>query len=98
MKIKVAQNLKNFRGDDLKNDEGKIMTVREVLINGLTFEDRNTRKLSPAQKVRAYHLGLQITQQDEITLTSEEIVQIKQGVEEIYGSLIYGQIAELLEK
>lgn len=113
MKVNVTGILKQMDGEDLPDpakvdDDGKILneplTVRAVLVNSLmsTIPSRKAGvppvNLDGKKKLEKYRLACRIQDSDEVNLISEEVVQLKDLVNEFYGVIVVGQILELLEK
>lgn len=91
MKLNTKIALKNFKGEDIKNNE-EVITVSTVLSNILASTQENPQK--------AWFLGKEIATKDEVTLKAEDIVFIKKQIEsnKQYTALITGQIIEMLDK
>lgn len=99
MKIKPNTPLKTFNNEQMKS-EGKPVLLRNILINCLMMSDNQNLglKSTPEQKLRAYELGVEITNKEEVDLKAEDITFIKERLGKLYNPLVYGQIVEILEK
>lgn len=98
MKLNVTTVLKNINGDDLiepnAKGEAEPVTVRKVIINALmTPEQKDTG----VQKVEKYSLAMDIQKQDEIELTPEQIVLLKEAIGKPYGPVVVGPVSMLLD-
>lgn len=47
--------------------------------------------------MRAYELSMKLMNEDEVELTSEDIVFIKERMLKLYLPLVYGQVCHILE-
>lgn len=101
VKIITTTSIKDFTGKPLQINK-KSITLREVLLTSLNYINSNPqlgakRELSSTDKFKAYGLGIRIAENKEISLTSEEVVFIKEAVGAIYSPLIFGRVSEILE-
>lgn len=100
-KINVTQKIKDYRGKNISSGENpkESLLLREVLLNALNYEDRSNDELkaTPAEKVRAYDVSLQVMNNKTVDLKSEDIVFIKTRLAETYKPLVFGQAIKMLE-
>lgn len=97
MKIHVERTLKTIDGEDLKREDGAILSVREVMLNSLLSPFPDERNLSGEDKVKRYSIAMRIHKESEPDLNVEELTLIKQLVGKLYFPLIVGQMWEILE-
>ena len=96
MKILVTQSIKSYNGEDVKDQDGKPLTVRDaiaVALNNYTQGETPTAE----QKNKAFQISLKLYANKEVDLTLDDRAFIKERAGKISGSLIYGRICELLE-
>ena len=96
MKVLLTTPLRNFDGKIMKDGPGDLL-LRNVLIQALSVP---MPKDEPTQSVKAtrFDLGVKIASSDgEVDLISDEIKILKDLVAMGYVSLIYGQVAKMLE-
>lgn len=98
MKLNVTTVLKNMNGDDLiepnAKGEAEPVIVRTVIINALMTPDQ---KDTGVQKVEKYSLAMDIQKQDEIELTPEQVVLLKETIGKPYGPVVVGPVSMLLD-
>ena len=101
MKIDVNQTLKAVNGDVLKDNDGKgnvvDATLKIAIVNALLSP---VEKEIGTEKVKKLKLAIRVYEAtDEIDLTAEEIVLIKERVNSSYPlPLVVGRVFEMLEK
>lgn len=96
MKINLNTTLKNLKNEQIVDKDSNPITIRGLLIDAVGFENEN-RRLTGLEKVKAYTLAMNMTQNDEVNLTPEDIVFIKQGSEQLHTYLVYGQLSMLFD-
>ena len=92
MKINFSQQLKNLKGEEIKDLTLKVVSTEALLA---TFDDE--RALSGEEKAKRYLLATRVYANEELDLTVEEIAKLKQLIGKGYGPLIVGQAWEMLE-
>ena len=101
MKINTLTPIKNFKDEVIKDELKKDFLARAVLIRCLEVGENKQLELTATseQRVRAFDLAIEISKNQEVELTAEDIVYIKARLEKLYGSnvLIYVQTLRLLE-
>ncbi len=99
--INLNQTLKNFGGEVLKDNDGKgnviDATLKNAIVNSLLAPLTQGKSEIGVDKVKKYELSRRIYEMDEIELTPEEIVLIKERVGEVFGAIVVGQVYNLLE-
>lgn len=93
MKIKINQELKNIDGSPLMNGDN-VITLKEILLSSalVTLKDDSTHGMQD------FELSLKIqTAKDEIELTSEDVVRLKEKIKFGYTTIIVGQVNYILE-
>lgn len=98
MKINMLTVITDYENKPVlfREDEGKEpqpMTFRKACMNAI-----NTLEVSMKieQKVFIYHLSIKIAKNDEVELTPEELVFIKEKVGAAYNPLIVGRMNDIL--
>lgn len=97
MKINFNQKLKTLDGKEVKDNDGKPLTLGSVSVNALLSNIPN-EKVDGKEKVRRYELAKTLNRGGSIDVKSEDIVKIKELISQAYTTLIVGQTHELLEK
>jgi len=101
MKINVNQTLKALNGDVLKDNDGqgnaKDANVKDAIINVLLASIQQGKTETGVDKVKKYELAKRIYETDEVLLSVEEIVLIKDRVGDSFGPMVVGQVFKLLE-
>jgi leucyl aminopeptidase len=92
MKINLKETIKNLKGEDLK-EKDKVITVGDICSNALV----STSPKEAKEKFENYELAKKLFNETEVDLTPEEMINIKKAVNEIYGTLVVGQIFEKLK-
>lgn len=94
MRIDVTQEIKDFEGESIKDNAGKVLTFRNVVgyaINNLeqnqTAEDKNA----------CFQLGVKLYSTKEPDFTVNQLALIRKKVEKTYNPLIVGRICEIVE-
>jgi len=91
IKIKTQTTLKNFKGDDVKIGEDKLLTVGEVVSTVLGAQTSNPSL--------AWVLGKKFACEEEVELKAEDVLFIKKELTDNkhWVSMITGQVLEILE-
>ena len=101
MKIKTDVVLKTLNGDVLKDNDGQgniiDATLKNAIVNALLAPLQQGKIETGVDKVKKYELSCRIYESDEIELTPEEVVLIKERVGEAFGAIVVGQVFNLLE-
>ena len=98
MLVKVNIPLRTLNGMVMKDDDGQgnvvDATVKLAIVNAILSPVQNEKGVD---KVKKYELAKRIYISDEVDLTEDEIIIIKERVGEIFAPVIVGQIYELLK-
>lgn len=95
MKIDFEAVLKTVTGEEIKNEEGKSVTLKIIAINSLlgpTKED-----LDGNEKMKRYKLAYKIENQQEIDLSVDELKLLKDLIGKHPSPLVVGQCWEMLD-
>lgn len=97
MKLPINQVLKTLDGEPI-GEKDKKFTVKNAIIESLLATYQDEKEVSQAVKMERWVLAKKIhNSKDVIDLTIEEASTIKTLVFKGYGTLIAGQVADLLE-
>ncbi len=98
MKIDTNQTLKALNGEVLKDNDGQgnavDATLKMAVVNALLAP---VQKETGLDKVKKYELATRIYKNDEVELSSEDIVLIKKCVGDNFAPIVVGQIFNILE-
>jgi hypothetical protein len=98
MKVLLTKKIVDLDGEEIKGEKGEAFTLRDALISALMASYEVEKDLPGKDKLERYNLALRVKRDEEINLTSEEIVLLKRLVGMAYGVLVVGQVYEELEK
>jgi len=87
MKIRTDVMLQGLGGEEL-------MPLKEVLQNVL-IQDHDPKNVQ--ESVRRYNLAKEVTEKEEVEVTSEDITMLKKSVVALYKPLVSGQTCLILE-
>ncbi len=101
MKIELNQHLWSAdpsRCETIKLEDGSPATARRLLADAL-FANYHDEKIDNEIKYKRYKLGLKIREirEDEIELTAEQVVELKDLVARAYSTLVMGRLWDILE-
>jgi len=93
----VTQKLYDLHGKVLLEDDGETpITARKILEVALIT--RGQRETSSAEEqIEKFNLAVRVTTEDQLDLTSEEVVKLKKWIAARSAPLVTGQMALLLE-
>jgi len=93
----VTQKLYDLHGKVLLEDDDKTpLTARKILeVALITRGQREVQSIE--EQVERFKLAVRVTTEDELDLTSEEVVKLKNWVAARSAPLVTGQMALLLE-
>ena len=98
MKLDVTQVLKSISGDNLidvdENNEVMPISLRYVLVNSLMVP---IEKDSGPKKAEKYGLAIDIQRNDEVEVTAEQIVILKEAIGKPYGPSVVGPVYAILD-
>jgi len=107
MNINMRQVLRTIRGEPIwksestKDKPGELLLLDDVAANGLMAnpsEGPGRFKYDGKARIRRWELAEKCLSAEYVDLSSEEIVEIKQAIEEAYPSVaIYAQACKMLE-
>lgn len=93
MKVNLASAIIHPSGEPFKGEKGDY-TVKEALMTGLATPQE---RMSSSSKVKRYELAIKIAaSNDEVELSSEDIVELKKSIEETASPFVYGFINKFL--
>ncbi len=96
MVININQAITNLEGKPFE-ENGKEFNLKDSLVNAL-FHDDAKEALPGADKMKKYNLAKKIYKaEEEVELSHEEIVKIKEYVGKLYVTAVTGAIYELLD-
>jgi hypothetical protein len=98
MLLNVTTIMKNFDGIGLQepNENGEMqnVTLRAILVNALMVVEKNDTGVKKAEK---YGLAIEIQRNDEVEVTAEQVVTLKEAVGKPYGPVIVGPVFAILD-
>ena len=98
MKINVAQTIKWYDGKDVENADKTPMTVRDVLKTTCTGQLESDKDMKRDGKLQLDVLSHRFYScKDEVDLTPEEIVMLKERIEKLWSPRIMGAMFEILD-
>ena len=104
MKVKLNTELKDFEGKALiftaatAEKEAVNATLGKMMIESLLATFKDEENLSGDEKLKRWQLAIKIKNADVmVELTVEEVALVKKLVGKAYGTIIVGQVWELLE-
>ena len=98
MKINIATILKNFKGEDLIDEQTKKPIIARDIIAIAINSETQEHRMTPEKKNQAFQIGIKLYAHDEVDFTVEQAAFIKERVAIFYSPLIVGRINELFEK
>ena len=106
MKIDTNVEIINLDGNVLKENDGSgnavNVTAKKIMANSLMSNviGRDGRPVPEKgeDKLKKFKLAMKIYDSDEVELSSEDIVLIKERVGATYNTLVYGRICDLLKE
>jgi len=97
MNIDFSQNICNLEGEVITDEKGTPFTLRTATVNALLANSE--KEITAEEKVKRFLLASKIQHATEdVSLTIEEVAEIKKVIGAGYGTLIVGQAFALLEK
>ncbi len=98
-KVDVTQKIPDVYGNDLKvrtpnSPEGFAATIRSVSVTALDNVDQN---VSGEERNKIAKLISQIVDQDQVSLTVEEISRIKAAVGRMFPPTVVGPVWDILD-
>ena len=103
MKINFNQNLVNLEGEGLKDQQGKAVTLKLIAVEALLGQmGANGQPENPPadEKMARYIIAKKITKagSGETELAIEEAAKIKELIGRTFGTIVVGQISDMLDK
>lgn len=97
MKLLLNTTFKDLDGNDMKDESGRVMTVKDALKIAVTGELPEDTQGGGQQaietKMRNFDIYLKIREaRDEVDLTPEEIVHLKPRIAKIFHVLVVGPL------
>ena len=97
MIIKLSTVLIDEKGEPLIGRDKKIVTLGVACVNALLAPDPKETNLD--NKVKKYHLHLRMFEKEEVEVTADEIVLLKNCINVAYSQpLVVGRANDLLEQ
>ncbi len=103
MKLDLSKEVKSLNGDAMlekinANAEPKAITYENIIVNAI-MGVVDGEKISGEEKFKRYNLAKDIHDKpEEVELSLEDRVLIKERVNRFYSVLIYGRVCDFLEK
>lgn len=107
MKISLNQKMKDIEGEVIKVNKQKGKEVVEidlklakVLITALTSNFEDEKNLEGEEKVKRFIIAQKIQRKKDgvVDLSVEDVAMIKKLVGKTWGTIVVGQVWEILEK
>jgi hypothetical protein len=96
MLVNFDAELKGLNGEVIKAQEGNV-TLKSIVANALLGNYEDERNLQAEQKVKRYKLAHKVTEGGEIEVDAEDTVLMRKLVNKAYGTLIVGQVFDILK-
>ena len=95
MKLKQKTILMSLKGEPLKNEKGVSITLQDVVVESLLWVHQGD---DGKVKYEKYKLAQKfMSNENTVSVTSEEIVTIKESVGKVYGPAVIGPCFDILE-
>jgi hypothetical protein len=92
--MKLNTPILDLKGNPVEGD----LTVAQVAMNALLLPFQDEANLPGAEKVKRFQLSMKISaNEDDVSLTAEEITTIKNCVAKGYPALVVGRVWEVLD-
>lgn len=99
MKVNFAKPFQTIRGENLTID-GRVQIIGDIiassLYNGVSFKDTGDPMRDGARKLQAHSLAMRIFNAQEIEISTEEAVLIKEAVIHLTPGC-YAQVVNIIE-
>jgi hypothetical protein len=96
MKFDTTIELKNLKGEPLIDGNDKVIVFKNILTTALLTSKQGQ---TPQQKIDNWNLAQTIYNNDEVDLSAEQIVTIKELIVLAFDEpIIAGQVLEILNK
>ena len=97
MKIDFTKKFTNFTGEILKDSQsGKELSLSDVCVEALMAVD-SKESIDGMEKLKRYNLALDIHKGEKDSLSSEEVVLLKELIGKYFTTIIVGQALPMLE-
>ena len=97
MKVKPSQEILFYDGTPLKGSDGKVITVKDLIINSVNFIDQEGKQ-SGEDKNKAFEISIKVYSQEDVELSIDERSFILKMAEKALVPIAYGRLKETLEK
>lgn len=95
MKINLNAPMLDLNNQKIKQDNGKLFTLKDVCIISLLSNDESVK--TGVEKMKRFLLSSKIQKANDLDLKAEEIVLLKDSIGKVYNALIVGRAYELLD-
>lgn len=97
MKININQKLKNLEGTQLKNETGKDLDLREVMLQSLLSMLEGDDRMAGGDKVKIWVISQKIhNSKDELEIDVEDLALIKERIGKMFMPIVVGQAWEMI--
>lgn len=96
MRFNFEQTLKNFEGQEVKNERNEVVTLKSACLNSVLATFPDEKSITGEEKLKRYNLAKKISKNEDITI--EEIAMTKTLVGKAANPLLVGIIYEILER
>lgn len=98
MKINIDQNVCNFDGTTVKDDQNEDLSFRKVIELALNLQDQQNQ-MTAEQKLKAFQVGVKLNAQklEEYDLTVDQLHFLKERIGIFFSSTVYGRFLELIK-
>ena len=98
MKVNLDAPLLSLDGTEVKDADGKTTaTLKASIVNALLAVNEASHKQPGTEKLAKFKLAEKINKGGEITLSSDEVVKIKESVSSSYGPLVVGRVFTVID-
>ena len=98
MKILFNQEIMGLDDKAIKDETQNVFTLKKAVLTALVSNFEDERTLSGEEKLKRWELALKIKNaSDPVSLTVEDVAEIKKLVGKLYGTLVVGQAYKMLE-
>jgi len=95
MKVKPSQEILFYDGNPLKDSEGKVILLKDLVVNSVNSVDKEE---GGDDKVKAFEISLKMYSSQEVELTIEERSYILKKAEKTLVPIAYGRLKQILEQ
>lgn len=97
MKVDFSTPIRDFKGNDVKERDGSVVTLASIATQALSATYDDEKNLKADDKYKRFKIAILVCDGGEVELSVEHVAELKKLIGKGFGPLVVGRAYEALD-